>query len=280
MPIRFYCPHCQQRLSASSRQRGQTVKCPQCHAAARVPLEDSTRSDEETPRPASEPIDSFPDVASPPRAPDTDPEELETANTAPPRGPSTVSVPRSVLYTQGFLLGAIALIFFVFGLIVGSHSRSQSSTEQTSNPAVVSGVIHYETPEDSKRPDAGSVVMLLPASQQPDEKVAAQTLATEAPPPDADHPAVAMIRSLGGDYARADAQGRYKVRAASAGRYFLLAISRHTRRAADEYPAATDLAQLGRYVIPATELLSQQRYRLNEMMLREDRTLDLTFKTP
>jgi hypothetical protein len=37
MPIRFYCPFCEQLLSASSRKIGAVVECPACHGKVGVP---------------------------------------------------------------------------------------------------------------------------------------------------------------------------------------------------------------------------------------------------
>lgn len=273
MPVRFHCLHCHQRLSVSSGQREEQVKCPRCQQWVRVPAAAADREANETSGRGPEGIDSFPELAWQEEAAGSERARPPSSHGIPP----TVRVPRSVLYTQGFLLGAIALIFFVFGLIVGSRSQRELSVGHGSSPATVSGIISHQNQQDARTPDVGSVIILLPVATRPDEKASASELAPDAPKPVPDHAALAMIRSLGGDYARADAQGRYRVRAASTGRYFLLVISNQTRRPENEYPAANDLARLGRYFVPATELLGSHRYELKELRLWEDRHVNVTF---
>jgi hypothetical protein len=74
-----------------------------------------------------------------------------------------------------------------------------------------------------------------------------------------------------------DHQGRYQVRAASTGRYYLVIISQKTMRGEGEHPQASELAQLGRYLRPPTQLLGQQAYRWKELLLRSDTQLDVVF---
>jgi hypothetical protein len=38
MPIRFYCPFCDQLLGVSSRKAGAVVECPGCHGQVGVPV--------------------------------------------------------------------------------------------------------------------------------------------------------------------------------------------------------------------------------------------------
>ncbi len=188
-----------------------------------------------------------------------------------------VTIPRYVLYTQGFLLGAVALVFFVFGMVVGSRSRGEGGPASPQRPVAISGTVFYQGQGDSRSPDVGSVVMLLPTTQRPDEKAPVEGLRPEDPMPEEDHPAVAIVRSVGGDYVRADRHGRFRVRATVPGRYYLLVISKHRRRAADRSPRADELARLGRFVLPATQLLGSQQYRWKEVLLRGDQRLDVTF---
>jgi hypothetical protein len=41
MPIRFYCPFCDQLLGISSRKVGAVVECPNCHGKVGVPGPDA-----------------------------------------------------------------------------------------------------------------------------------------------------------------------------------------------------------------------------------------------
>ena len=275
MPFRFHCSNCHQRLSVSSEQRGQQVKCPRCHRTVHVPERgldwDDIAGEGEKPESFS-PIPILPPPSE--RSPGETTLSGKSLHAEPP---PIVSVPRYVLYTQGGLLGLVALIFFVFGLIVGSRSTLETGRADESRPVVVSGVVRYEERLGSERSDNGSVVMLLPADERPDEKVTAAESGPEAFGPERNPGVLAMLESLGGDYVRADQQGRYRVRAPSSGRYFLLVISENARRPRNEYPAANDLAELGRYFTPATQLLGQHCYRWQELVLRDDKEVNVTF---
>jgi hypothetical protein len=39
MPIRFYCPFCDQLLGISSKKAGAVIECPSCHGQVGVPAE-------------------------------------------------------------------------------------------------------------------------------------------------------------------------------------------------------------------------------------------------
>lgn len=297
MPIRFHCSHCRQRLSVASRKRGATVKCPRCGHKSHVPVtseldqQTSQETSHEAPREASQeakledreegrestegPVAFFPEVAHQ--------NELVYAREEPavaspsPLGATRVAVPRSVLYAQGILLGCVALVFFIFGLVVGSGSQAAPAAAKPAGPVTVSGRVFCERQGQRAEGDAGSVILLLPAERRPDEKLMAAGLRPDDPPPPEDDPARTVLETLGGDYARADQRGRFRVEGSTAGRYFLVVISKHRRRPADAHPAATELARLGRYIIPPTELLGRQRYSWHELVLDEDKELDISF---
>lgn len=275
MPLRFQCPNCHQRMSVPTQKQGQKVKCPRCRRIVHVPARGADWEHGEGESATAGFASSLSDI--PPQHSVVYPEPELPKEPLASDVPASVTVPRYVLYTQGFLLGAVALVFFVFGLIVGSRSRLEIGTAGDRQPVIVSGFIRYQGEKESEHPDGGSVVLLLPASKQPDENVSAAELGPEEAELGRNHQVRRMLHSLGGDYTRADEQGHYRVRAPSAGRYFLLVISKHTQRPENDYPAANDLAQLGRYVVPATELLKQHCYRWKELLLRDDKQLNVTF---
>ncbi len=188
----------------------------------------------------------------------------------------TVSVPRRIVYLQGFLLGIVALVFFVFGMIVGSGSRSESGPPPF-QPCTISGTVLYEDSAHQAIADESSIVIIVPLASRPDQKAAVEGLRPSDPEPGETHPSVAVIRSLGGDYARVDRRGRYRLRVTTPGRYHLLIVSRHAKRADGQQPQATDLAQIGRYFVPATSLLDSQQYTWKEMRIRDDIELNYTF---
>jgi DNA-directed RNA polymerase subunit RPC12/RpoP len=268
MSFRFYCSHCHQRLSVSAQKRGQEVKCPRCRRVIVVPQAELAGEPDAAPDDVPEPLPSV-----------TVGGTESAAAATPPTGADLrqrVTLPRYVIYTQGILLAGVALLFFVCGLIVGSHATDPVATA-AGGAVTVSGTVLCQSPTGAPVPDAGSVILLLPAERHPDEKFSAAGLRPEDPLAAEDHPARMLLRELGGDYARADRRGRYRVRAAAAGRYHVVVISRGQRRAADQSPAASDLARLGRYFIPPTELLGEQQYRWQELLLRQDQQLEIRF---
>jgi hypothetical protein len=131
MPIRFACPNCRQLLGVSLRKAGTEVKCPKCEAAVIVPTADQSlaiaamrrfedSSVEETlgqlvvvDRPATD--EQVATRGDPVSASNTD------------RG---IYISRRVVYLQGFLLAAVAVLFFVAGWWIGS-AVSSSGANQT-----------------------------------------------------------------------------------------------------------------------------------------------------
>lgn len=191
----------------------------------------------------------------------------------------SLAVPRRVLYLQGALLGVVALVCFTLGVIVGGATSSGPTSQgpRIAKPCQVSGTVGFRDRRKETMPDDGSVVILLPQDARPDEKAMVLGLRPDDPTPDGGHSALAAIRSLGGDYARADTQGRFKVRVADTGPYFVLFISRNNKRKTGEALKTADLAQLGRYFADATDLIGENRYRWTVERIQSDRTLNVEF---
>jgi hypothetical protein len=181
-----------------------------------------------------------------------------------------------VLYLQGVLLAVVGLVCFGLGVLVGGRTSPgpAGSAPRVARPCQVSGSVAFKDRRGQPAPDDGSVVILLPQDARPDQKATVLGLRPDDQPPDGDHAALAAIRSLGGDYARADAQGRFKLRVADTGPYFALFISRNTKRKAGESFKTTDLAQLGRYFTDASDLIGENRYRWTVERIQSDRTLN------
>jgi hypothetical protein len=275
MPIRFTCPECHQRLSVPCEKTNQDVTCPRCRQVVRVPPEpiagvpapplEPANTTSPRPLPAAVEVDDAVHAV--------DEGEPDTASRS---DPQTVSVPRRVVYLQGFLLGIVALVFFVFGMIAGVGSRSESGSPPF-QPCAISGMVLYEDNARQAIPDESSTVIILPLASRPDQKAAIEGLRPSDPEPAETHPSVAVIRSLGGDYARADRRGKYRLRVTAPGRYYLLIVSRHAKREDGQQPQAHDLAQIGRYFVPATSLLDSQQYTWKELRIRDDIEFNCTF---
>ncbi len=94
MPIRFYCPFCDQLLGVSSRKVGAVVECPRCHGKVGVPRQDA---------PA-------PPVPSPPLPPLPAPVSADIVLSA------------WQVVALGVLLVILAAFAFTAGLVVGALS--------------------------------------------------------------------------------------------------------------------------------------------------------------
>ena len=81
----------------------------------------------------------------------------------------------------------------------------------------------------------------------------------------------------GGDYVRADEQGRFKLRVPDTGEYFLLVVSNNAARKASERLESVHLAQMGRYFIPAPDLIGDRKYSWRSLSVKRDQELRFPF---
>jgi hypothetical protein len=86
------------------------------------------------------------------------------------------------------------------------------------------------------------------------------------------------VREIGGDFTRADGQGSFRLVAPQSGAYSLLIISAHLDRPASERFAPQDLAELGRYVESAPELLGRRRYQWARRRFEESEEVSHVFR--
>jgi hypothetical protein len=193
-----------------------------------------------------------------------------------PADQELVAVPRRIVFIQGFLLGAIAIVFFVLGVVVGSHSTDPNTSDRP-RPCQITGSVTYTNSANRVIPDSESVVVVLPVARRPDPKISVDGLRATDRSTAADHPSVVALRDIGGAFARAGGNGEFQVRVPNRGRYLVLVISNHATRAETVQPRTRDLAQIGRYLLPASEILGQQRYSWQEINLRTDRAMDIEF---
>ncbi len=284
MPIRFACEQCGQKLTARSRQVGHVAKCPKCKQEVTVPAA-STRGTTSPGPAAAEPPESEPDAAdfySQFAVYDDDAEwvyedDADPITTVPTNvNIDRVSLPRTVLYAQGILLAVVAVIAFVFGVLVGGGQAEPEPAQVVAQPCTVSGQVKYLTQNGTEIPDEGSVVIVLPQDHRPsaEQRASVEGLRPSDPQPQENHSALRAIRMFGGAYTRTDVDGAYDLRLPSAGDYFLLILSRNRNRDANEDPVRADLAQIGGYFLPATELLRGHRYEWKSVTVRRDQTLD------
>lgn len=173
-----------------------------------------------------------------------------------------VAVPRRVLYAQGILLAVVAVVSFALGIMVNGGGSSKEAVNAAPVPCVLSGKISYATASGSSLPDDGSVVIVLPTEQRPSPtgKAPVEGLRPSDPMPRGDSENLRIIQSIGGAYARADNDGEYQLTLPDTGSYFVLVVSKNRYRTEGEELDKADIAQLGRYVQPPTELLGDSKY--------------------
>ncbi len=278
MPIRFACSNCQQELSVPENKAEREVKCPRCRRVVIAPT-----TDQPPPPPQEPPVPSDSEAPHPYSQFSVEEGESElvyaaeeSSAVASPADQDLVAIPRRIVFIQGFLLGAIAIVFFIFGVVVGSHSTDQSPSDLP-RPCQISGSVTYTNSANKVIPDSGSVVVVLPVARRPDPKIPVDGLRATERSSTADHPSVVALRDIGGGFARADDNGEFQVRVPNTGRYLVLVISNHAKRSQTVQPRTRDLAQIGRYLLPASEILGQQRYSWQEINLRTNRTMDIEF---
>ncbi|MBL7038045.1 MAG: hypothetical protein ISR77_05410 [Pirellulaceae bacterium] len=294
MPIRFACEHCGARLSVSSRKAGARAKCPKCQEPIAVPApeedeqpsdaaQEELEADEPTGQQEHEdPFSQFVvyDDETELVYATEDEEETPYAEDV-PVDPTKVAVPRRILYMQGALLGVVAVVCFVLGVIVGMGTSGPSG-DDVAQECFISGKIALGNGGDTSTPDEGAVAIVVPKNEHPEQKADIDGLRPQDPQPDEEHPGLQAIRSIGGDYTRADENGRFRLRVRDKGEYFLFVISANRTRSDDMQP--NDLAQIGRFfqlisqLTPdLPDLLGGNDYRWQEETIRRDRELNFLF---
>ncbi len=199
-------------------------------------------------------------------------EERESSGRSRRVAPATTVWPGWVVITQALLLGVMLLVGY--GLGIASRPPASSTPSAARNqPTTVSGRVLYGTSGGTNYPDEGAVIMVFPAANRPssDEKVKFDGLRPSDMPPTTGHPGLERLRAFGGGYSRADAAGEFRITVAKGGSYYVLVVSNHGTRREQTVPNRADLAQLGRYVSEASELIGNRRYRWRLEELEGDR---------
>lgn len=283
MPIRFSCPHCSQKLSVSTRKAGTSAKCPRCQKELTVPapaIAAQVSGGEAPPATVADEGASEDDPYA--QFVVYDDTELVYDDTVPlprpggtPSAQDRIAVPRYVLYTQGVLLGAVALTCFVFGVLTGGTFFS-SPASAGKGPTAISGTVRYAA-GNQRLPDEGAVIIVLPQTKDVGQRASAEGMRPDEPLPDEPLPGAQQIRDMGGAYTRAGPQGEFKVDLAGSGKYYVLVLSNHARRSGDENVKTTDLATIGRFLDGAVDLLADSKYQFTSETIRGDRTLSALF---
>jgi len=188
-----------------------------------------------------------------------------------------VAIPRYVLYLQGGLIAVVALIAFAIGMLAGGAILTQPPPPAAAQACVISGSVTYAS-GPRQLPDEGAVIAILPQTQsEPDEKAPVAGLRPEDPTPGDTHRGIAILRDLGGAYARADANGRFQVQVPDRGRYLVLVVSSRSQVRSIEEIQTGDILKLHPYFDNAADLLGNHRYRLKEELFRGDWDFPVAF---
>lgn len=299
MRVRFVCEHCQQLLSVGARKIGHQVNCPKCRGAILVPAEEEAAMMLAMRRSTS--VDPTATAGMEFMVYDDDETEYvyETETPAALQRPGNVAgrtaygridldklaVPRWIVYAQGALLPVVALLAFLIGVMAGggfSSSPERTTPVAVPRPSVVQGTVMYEDAGGKLAPDVGAVVLVVPVDARPEtgSKISPEGLRPADAPPDQAHLGLRSLHVLGGSYARVSDQGTFSLQVPSAGNYFFLYLSRRYSRPVGQTPEVNDLAQMGRYFLPPTDLLGQQQYAWVEQRVEGNTQVEQTFSRP
>jgi phage FluMu protein Com len=292
MPIKFACEHCGARLSVSSRKAGAQAKCPKCQQVLQIPAP-AHGEDAAPPEAAEESARATPAAGPPGDDPlaqflvyDSEAELIyatEDEESSPQAGfrasldPHKVAVPRSILYVQGALLGLVALMCLLVGILIGRGcSPAVPIADQGPQACLITGVVAIQDARGETTPDGGAAVVVVPRDLRPEQQASMLGLRPQDPPPSEDHAGLQALYGLGGDYDRADAQGRFQLRVPDRGNYFLLVISEHAGQDDREQPKTT-LAQIGRFFQLTPNMFEGHAIRWQEENVQRDRQLNIVF---
>ncbi len=190
--------------------------------------------------------------------------------------PSRVTVPRYLLYMQGVLLGTVALAAFLLGILTGG-SAARVGQIHDRMPCVISGRIALRTQDGSTLPDTGAVAMVFPQEMRPESRFEWVGLRSSDPEPPDNHPTLRAIRSLGGDYTRADQNGVFRLRVPDRGKYYVLVISAARRRSEDDEIPRQIRAELGRFFQLEPQMFGGYDFRWQPETVRGDRQVSFLF---
>jgi len=132
-------------------------------------------------------------------------------------------------------------------------------------PLALTGTITYLTADGQTRPDEGARVLVLPEERSGSSRLPVVGFRVDAAEVDV-RLARAALRELGGDFAVADAQGRYEIRLPAAGTYDVLMISRYQPRDADLPLTDSVEALLPVWFDRPSQLIGQVQYRLSSLL--------------
>lgn len=306
MPIRFTCHRCEQRLSVAARKAGTTTTCPRCRAELTIPeapAETSDHADKRSPimidapevvaaeesGTLAGPVASFHLASDLPQA-GGDPNPFagwqgvgEAARPARPLPPprlemAVIVVPRRVVYLQGILLAAAALMGLLLGMLLGATFATRPHAAAQATPCRVTGSVRFAA-GTRLLPDVGAVVILVPpVRHKPDEKVPIASVRPSEALADDNVQGATILKNLGGGYARTDASGRFEIDLPAAGRYLMLVLSHRAKSRGAEGVSAADVVRIKPFFDAPVALLTGHQHYLADAIIQGDQELPVEFR--
>ena len=286
-PVRFPCPRCDQLLRIREEKIGRKVRCPKCKAVLVVPTHEAAAEaiaehrGRATTSQAADPLAEMIVYDDAPLQYDAsyDEQEQPTAEVDNDR----LSISRGVIYGQGILIAAVALVAFIMGFFIGGLAGTDPDKTPTvvdRSPTKIRGRLVHKDAAGREVGDDGAVVIVLPRGIKQDlsGRLATAGLSPSDPAPGADDANVQAIAALGGAYRRADETGRFQF-ALPPGKYYILHISHNARRTASESLSASDVQSMSGLLADVNALIGPYKYRWqSDVEIAKATTLDYSFE--
>lgn len=175
-------------------------------------------------------------------------------------------VPRRTIFVQGGLMIAIGLLAFFAGWLAGSGpggSPGETPTVVAPNETVlVQGTVMYRSEDHNVAGDEGAIIIAWPRGTLAEPRIDPRDFHPSRPVPAEGSRAMLALEEIGGKYARASADGTFNLVVPRRGEYYVLIVSRNTRRPTGEAIADADLDVLGRVFAPVTTGIDPHKYHL------------------
>lgn len=169
---------------------------------------------------------------------------------------------RKTLYIHGLLILLVATGAFAAGYFVGRGDTRDLQAERrkaAKEAVLLEGKLYYNT-GGAVAGDTGAVMFALPAEEAPRSTLSIEGIRPNDPPPSQANKSIRMIEDLGGVCQRADDSGAYTVVLPEEGNYWVLLISRQTKRPAETEIDELDLSQMRKYFYRAAALIGPYKY--------------------
>lgn len=176
-------------------------------------------------------------------------------------------VPRRTIFLQAGLIVIVGLLSFVAGWLAAGGNSDKATGEQPAETAsietvLVQGTITYRTPEGRIEADEGAVVLVWPRDAAAEPRIDPKELHPSQPAPNDGSRAMLGLEEIGAKHVRTLSDGTFNLVVPRQGEYYVLVVSRHTVRPADESVDGQTINVLRRIFVPAATGIDRQRYRL------------------